>query len=110
MSVVEKNIIDGIALANKNSLILLISDHLDWNNEYEHLLILQDKINAYVSFIENKEYTEMFPQKNIKQILFEIHEKHGVTENARKFVDEVNRQLARINVFVFFEKEESNGN
>ncbi|WP_346426369.1 DUF6572 domain-containing protein [Bacillus cereus] len=31
----------------------MIIDHLDWENTLQHLTLLQDKINAYVSFIEN---------------------------------------------------------
>lgn len=51
MSVVDNKTVDGIALtSDKNGIILLITDHLDWNDEYQHLMILQEKINAYIFF------------------------------------------------------------
>ena len=42
MSVVDSMVIDGIALTeDKNGIVLLITDHLDWSEEYQHLMILQ---------------------------------------------------------------------
>ena len=42
MSVVDDNTVDGIALTDDNEgIVLLLSDHLDWDDEYNHLLILQ---------------------------------------------------------------------
>lgn len=46
MSVLNSDVLDGVA-HNNGELVMLISDHLDWSNEGEHLLALQDKINAY---------------------------------------------------------------
>ena len=41
MSVLDSGTIDGMATdENGKALILLISDHLDWKNEYDHLLEL----------------------------------------------------------------------
>lgn len=40
MSVVDDNTVDGIALTDDNEgIVLLLSDHLDWDDEYNHLLI-----------------------------------------------------------------------
>ena len=44
MSVLNSDVLDGVA-HNNGELVMLISDHLDWSNEGEHLLALQDKIN-----------------------------------------------------------------
>ena len=48
MSVVESGAVDGIGLAENETMKMLITDHLDWQDEYKHLLILQEKINAYI--------------------------------------------------------------
>ena len=46
MSVLEKNTVDAMGVHNEGKcLALLVTDHLAWDNEYEHLKILQDKIN-----------------------------------------------------------------
>ena len=63
MAVDNASQIDAIANDKENAcLVLLITDHLNWDNEFEHLKILQDKINAYVAFIESNstmKYTTM---------------------------------------------------
>ena len=49
MAVDNASQIDAIANDKENAcLVLLITDHLNWDNEFEHLKILQDKINAYL--------------------------------------------------------------
>ena len=57
MSVVDSTVVDGIALTeDKNGIVLLITDHLDWSEEYQHLMTLQEKINTYLGFLEEKQY------------------------------------------------------
>ena len=65
MAVDNSSQMDGIANDKENAcLVLLITDHLNWDNEFEHLKILQDKINAYVAFIESEQYDEIYPKGN----------------------------------------------
>ena len=41
MSVVDNKTVDGVALTDdKNGIILLITDHVDWRDEYQHLVML----------------------------------------------------------------------
>ena len=57
MSVVDNKTVDGVALTDdKKGIILLITDHLEWKDEYQHLIMLQAKINAYISFLEEKQW------------------------------------------------------
>ena len=63
MSVVDSMVIDGIALTeDKNGIVLLITDHLDWSEEYQHLMILQEKINMYLGYLEEKQYGDMYTE------------------------------------------------
>lgn len=101
MSVVDTNKIDGIGI-NKdgNKLILLITDHLDWRNEYEHLIQLQNKMNSYISFIEDQQYREIYPDKVFSSLSIEIHFMYELTSNCLKFIDVIKKQLADENVSV----------
>ena len=48
MAVDNASQIDAIANDKENAcLVLLITDHLNWDNEFEHLKILQDKIMLF---------------------------------------------------------------
>ena len=64
MSVDQTNKIDFVSVAKDNSHVLLsITDHLDWETEEgEHLLLLQEKLNTYLHFIESGKLVETFPQ------------------------------------------------
>ena len=99
MSVVDSKTVDGAALTNdKNGIILLITDHVDWRDEYEHLVMLQEKINAYISFLENKEYEDIYRGENIMYGIIEIHFSYSLTANAEKFLQSVQNQVAELGV------------
>ena len=50
MSVLDKESIDAVAITSDGvGIKLLISDHLVWTDEYEHLLLLQEKINGTIA-------------------------------------------------------------
>lgn len=61
MSVEDKNKIDAISTNNNNQVALTISDHLLWDDNNEHLIILQDKINSYLDFLESGQIDESYP-------------------------------------------------
>ncbi|WP_024833275.1 DUF6572 domain-containing protein [Ruminiclostridium josui] len=101
MSVVDENKVDGIGISKDGEkLILLITDHLDWTNEYEHLIHLQNKINAYINFLENEQYKEVYPKKQFGLYCIEIHFKYELTSNCSKFIDRVNEQLCENNITI----------
>ena len=101
MSVVDVDKIDGIAINNdEEKLMLLITDHLDWTNEYEHLIQVQDKINAYISFLESEQYKEVYPEQQISIYCIEIHFKYRLTANCLKLMDTINKQLSVNNIII----------
>lgn len=101
MSVIETNKVDGLGIGKDGrGLMLLITDHLDWSNEYEHLTQLQNKINSYVGFLEEKQYKELYPDEEFSSYYIEIHFMHKVTDNCKKFVNVINKQLAEESIFV----------
>ena len=44
MSVEILNVIDFVSSDKNGNVVLTISDHLEWDEENNHLLLLQDKI------------------------------------------------------------------
>ena len=63
MSIDNVNVVDGLAADQRNGVLyLLLTDHLEWVqsenalSERDHLLLLQEKINAYISFIEEEQF------------------------------------------------------
>ena len=87
---------------------LLITDHVDWRDEYEHLVMLQEKINAYISFLENKEYEDIYRGENIMYGIIEIHFLYTLTANAERFLQSVQDQVAELGVKIqYFVSEET---
>ena len=69
MSVEQTDKIDFIGSDKEsNSIILTISDHLDWEDSERHLLLLQEKLNNYLAFCESGEILEVYPQAKNKHI------------------------------------------
>ena len=90
MSVVDNKTVDGVALTDdKKGIILLIT---------EHLIMLQAKINAYISFLEEKQYKDIYQDMSIMYGIIEIHFLHCLTKNAEKFLHSVNNQLNELGI------------
>lgn len=99
MSVVDNKTVDGIALTDdKNGIILLITDHVDWSDEYQHLVMLQEKINVYITFLAEKQYEEIYKGEEIAYGVIEIHFLYDLTVNAEKFLQSVQNQVAELGI------------
>jgi len=86
MSIIDKDKIDSIGIDKENGNVILgISDQLDWSNEYEHLIMLQDKINSYLNFIESGEIYESYPKAKDRNIEIMIYAKYDITEKGEEF-------------------------
>ena len=86
MTVEQVDVIDFIGIDEENHCILTISDHLEWDDE--HLLILQNKINRYLAFLESGEVYETYPSAKDKQILIRIACKYQPTEKGDWFLQQ----------------------
>ena len=86
MAVDNTGVIDSISLDKDRNVVLTISDHLPWDDKNEHLMILQNKINAYLAFIENGELIENYPDADGKPIVINIITKYLPTETAEIFI------------------------
>ena len=100
MSIIEKDMVDGIALSEDKVIKLLLTDHLDWEEEYEHLLMLQDKINSYLAFCESGQYKEVYKDYEAESVVFEIHFLFEPTQNAYKFLGQIPAQIGELSVAI----------
>ncbi len=89
MSVENKNIIDFVSIDKDDNAVLTISDHLEWDTENEHLLILQDKINVYLGAIESGELYEKYQSAKNKHIIIRIVSLHEPNEDGKIFLERV---------------------
>lgn len=106
MSVVESGVVDGIGLAENETMKMLITDHLDWQDEYKHLLILQEKINAYIGFCESGQYKEIYTDTPIEHIIFEIHFMFEPTQNTYRFLEQIPGRINDLDLSIECHTEE----
>ena len=87
MSIEQVDKIDFISTTSNGKVQLTISDHLEWNDEENHLLILQNKLNAYLSFIESGQILESYSTALNKDVIISIVMKYEPTENSSIFLN-----------------------
>lgn len=93
MSVEDLRVVDFIGTdVNDSSVTLTISDHLEWGNG-NHLLLLQEKLNTYLSYIESGEIFDSHPEAYGEPIIISIVCKYHPDEEALHFL-----QLCKDNI------------
>ena len=102
MSVCETNVIDIMAQSKENSmeLKLVITDHLDWEEEQQHLLMLQEKINTYLGFIEAKEYMDTYRGLTFESFLIDIRFKYIFNDSCHHFLNIVASQFELMDISI----------
>ncbi len=101
MSVTEKKVVDGMALSNDGkSIRLLIADHLEWDDEYHHLIELQEKINSYIAFWEGQQYRKAYNDVLVEYAVFEIHFLHEPSKNGVLFLEQVQKQVRETGIIL----------
>ena len=95
MSTIEEtDKIDAIGIDKENPYVILkIFDHLDWKKEENHLYLLQEKINKYLTFIESGQIYDAYSYAKDKEIIISISFKYTPTTNAINFLHETSRIL-----------------
>lgn len=104
MSIDQPEVIDFLWKDGKNErAVLTISDHLDWEDEGEHLLLLQDKLNHYLEFIESGQLVEAEPELKGLPILIHVAAQHPLSEEAARFYEMAKERVAEFGFSLEFD-------
>ena len=101
MSVDQLGTVDVISVDDRSgSVVLTVSDHLDWTDSTEHQILLQKKLNSYLSFVESGEILERYPRAKDRPVVFRIvfkfkpdQEAMGFLTRAKEIVESAGFQL-----------------
>ena len=86
MTISDINVVDIVSTDNANAeCVLTISDHLPWE-EPGHLLMLQEKLNHYLAFIESGEIEGTVPDVEDRTIRINVVLAHEPTTEASDFL------------------------
>lgn len=107
MSISETKVVDIIALPEwePDTVVLVITDHLEWGDRVqlgEHLLLLQEKINTYIAFIESDELLESYPPAKGKKPKIRINGLYELPEQAEAFITRVTEILRGVGIAIEF--------
>jgi hypothetical protein len=94
MSVENNKVIDYITEKEDAKVVLTISDHLEWDKDNEHLVVLQEKINSYLMAIESGQIYDKYPSSKGKQFVVSITLKYDPNENGKLFLSRVKSILS----------------
>lgn len=95
MSVENSKVIDFIS-EKDNKVVLTISDHLEWDDDNEHIYLLQEKINAYLMAIESGQVNKSYTLSMGKKIVVSVALKYAPNETGISFLSKVNEVLLNV--------------
>jgi hypothetical protein len=88
MSIEQRKVVDFASTDKADGHITLtIADHLPWLPDDGHLLILQDKINDYLAFIESGEIYASYPKAQGREIEIQVVYKYPPAEDGLRFLE-----------------------
>src|SRR5688572_26523145 len=104
MSIEQADKIDGMGVdTHNNELVLLISDHLSWEDEKAHVFSLENKLSGYIDYINSGQYLEPNPQFRGMSVRIKLVHKHSPTSSARTILQAVEVQLEAMSIRFSYE-------
>lgn len=96
MTIEQSGIVDMIAVAPDSDVAsLIVSDHWEWgNNDTQHMLRVQEKINEYLSFIEGGTLFEARPDLKGKRLVLRVIGLHQPSITGAAFYQQLREVLA----------------
>ncbi|QJP13733.1 hypothetical protein G3545_08720 [Starkeya sp. ORNL1] len=101
MSVDDLQVIDAVATdAHDGTIMLVIFDGWDWSDEWEHLNVLQDKINAYLGFVESGQIYEEYPAAVGRKLRIDIFAMLPMPDIGIRFLEQVAAVALQLDIII----------
>lgn len=99
MTIEQAATIDGIGLDRPvGEVVLLISDHMPWQDETSHIGALENKLGAYLEFISSRQHLERLPEARDWPVRIKLVHEHQPTASAERILNAVKEQLGTMNI------------
>lgn len=99
MTVENETQIDGMGTeTTTGKVVLMISDHLDWSEAAAHLLAIENKVNAYLAFIQSGQLLEENSDARDRKVKIAIHQKYPEPAEVTPILDKLAQHLGFIGV------------
>jgi hypothetical protein len=88
MSLDKLDVVDAVGTEKDSGTVVLnLLDAWDWDDERGHLFALQDKLNAYLAFVETGQIYEDYPTAVGKSLRIDIISRYPAPEAALAFLE-----------------------
>jgi hypothetical protein len=98
MSIEQLDKIDIISFDPNMRVVLTITDHLKWDMEHEHLQLLGEKINQYLTFITTGQILEHYPDAVGKVICISLASLYEPNKKVVEFLHRCKDDLQNLGV------------
>lgn len=88
MAIDNPDVIDVVGTNRESgNIVLTIADHLPWDQDNQHLVLLQAKINRYLEFIEGGQLAQEYPNAHPGvPVRIEVACKYQPSRDAEQFL------------------------
>lgn len=97
MSIEQAGVIDGVGVRPDGAVEMLISDHLEWDDE-QHLQLLAAKVEAYANATLSGELARSYPEAEGKKVCVKLVWQHVPNAAAARFFDALGVQLGSVGI------------
>jgi uncharacterized protein DUF6572 len=92
VTVTDPNVIDVVGVDRQTGeVVLTLCDHLDWDDTEGHLIILQEKLNRYVTFVEAGQLAEEYGAAKGRRVRIEVALKYAPSTGGKAFLAQAER-------------------
>lgn len=107
MSIEQSRVIDIIWTEKDGSAVILTAtDHLEWG-DIEHLMLIQQKLNSYVAYVESGEIFDSYPDAKGKEIRFSLVCQFFPDEEGAKFLERCQEVIENAGFKFYYEINET---
>lgn len=100
--------VDAMALSpDRACLYLLMYDDMGWEQEKEHMLLLQDKLYTYRQYIADESYRDTYPEiEAFEKVVIRVHFSHTITPFCVKYMEGLVTHLGQYSIGLEYTMDE----
>jgi len=101
MSLDNLEVVDTVGTEmDSGAIVLTIFDAWNWDDEREHLLALQTKLNAYFGFVESGQIYKDYPAAAGKALRIDIVSRYPLPDTALSFLEKAATAASQLNITI----------
>jgi hypothetical protein len=98
MAIDDTDKVDMLFRHKEGRAVLVIADHLDWEefDEGEHLLLLQEKLNTYLAFMDGGRLVKERPDWKGLPVVIQVDAMHGPARRRSNSIEWLGKLLPMV--------------